>query len=167
MRFENEPDDSILAGEAEEEVPLRPSSHELHLLKLLFIHEELAEWLVAHLDVNWLAHPLVRQIVRARLSAFEHGTWHNLAAFLDDCESAFIRGLITEAVADDRALPNPQTQLADVTRKLRDQFIETQLATITQKISQPEQDDAAKMELLHELQRLKVLKRSPLSPLEK
>ncbi len=166
-REDDGPDDSILAGEAEDETPMRPSNHELHLLKLLFIHEELAPWLVAHLDVNWLAHPLVRQMVAARLAASENATWQNLAAFLDDCKSEFIRGLITEAVANDRALPNPQTQLADVTLKLRNQFIETQLAALTQKISQPELEDASKLELLHELQRIKVLKRTPLSPLEK
>ena len=166
-RDDDGPDDSILAGEAEDETPTRPSNHELHLLKLLFIHEELAPWLAAHLDVNWLAHPLVRQIVAVRLTAAEQGTWQNLAAFLDNCESEFMRGLITEAVADDRALPNPQTQLADVTLKLRNQFIETQLAALTQKISQPELDDAAKVELLHELQRVKVLKRSQLVPLER
>ena len=166
-REDDGPDDSILAGEAEDETPMRPSNHESHLLKLLFIHEELAPWLVAHLDVNWLAHPLVRQMVAARLAASENATWQNLAAFLDDCKSEFIRGLITEAVANDRALPNPQTQLADVTLKLRNQFIETQLAALTQKISQPELEDASKLELLHELQRIKVLKRTPLSPLEK
>jgi DNA primase len=166
-REEDGPDDSILAGEAEDETPTRPSNHELHLLKLIFIHEELAPWLAAHLDVNWLAHPLVRQVVAARLAAAEQGTWQSFAAFLDDYKSPFIRGLLTEAVADDRALPNPQTQLADVTLKLRNQYIETQLAALTQKISQPELDDAAKMELLHELQRVKVLKRAPLSPLER
>ena len=166
-REDDSPDDSILAGEAEDETPTRLSNDELRLLKLLFTHEDFAPWLAAHLDVNWLAHPIVRQIVAARLAAAEQGTWQNLAAFLDDCDSEFMRGLLTEAVADDRALPNPQTQLADVTLKLRNQFIEMQLAALTQKISQPELDDAAKVELLHELQRVKVLKRSPLSPLEK
>jgi DNA primase len=164
---ENQPDDSVLAGEAEDETPTRPSNNELHLLKLLFIHEELAPWLVAHLDMNWLAHPLVKQIVETRLAACEHASWQNLAAFLDGCESEFVRSLITEAVADEKPLPNPQVQLADVTLKLRNQFIETQHAALTQKISQPELDDAAKVELLHELQRVKSLKRSPLSPLEK
>jgi len=160
---EDGPDDSILAGEAEAEAPSRPSNLELHLLKLLFVHEELAPWLAAHLDVNWLAHPLIRQIVDARLAAHEHGTWHSLAEFLDGYESALARSLITEAVADERPMPNPQTQLADVTLKLRNQFFDQRLGELMQKISSPETSDAQKIEFLHEQQRLKQQKRLPLS----
>jgi DNA primase len=164
---EDGPDDSVLAGEAEEQAPVRPSNLELHLLKLLFVHEEHAPWLVAHLDVNWLTHPLVRQIVDARLAAAEHETWHSLAAFLDACELPEQRSLITEAVADERKMPNPEMQFADVTLKLRNQFIDQQIAALTGKISQPETADAQKIEFLHEQQRLKQQKRSPLAPLEK
>lgn len=157
------PDDSVLTGEAEAEAPSRPSNLELHLLKLLFVHEELVTWLAAHLDVNWLAHPIVRQIVQARLEMAEQGTWQNLAAFLDGCDAAFARNLITEAVADEKSLPNPPVQLADVTLKLRNQFLDQQIAALTQQISQPELGDAQKVELLHELQRLKQQKRAKLS----
>ncbi len=155
--------DSVLAGEAETETPTRPSNLELHLLKLLFVHEELAPWLAAHLDVNWLAHPLIRQIVDARLAAAEHGTWHNLAEFLDSYESALVRSLITEAVADERPMPNPQVQLADVTLKLRNQFLDQRLGELMHRISSPETSDAQKIEFLHEQQRLKQLKRAPLT----
>jgi DNA primase len=168
-RNEDEPDDSILAGEAEAEAeaPSRPSNHELHLLKILLLHDNLAEWTAAHLDVHWLAHPLMRQIVDARLAAAEHGAWHGLAEFLGEVESPLLRSLITEAVADERPLPNPEIQLADVTKKLRDQFFDQQIAALTQKISSPETADARKLEFLHEQQRLKQQKRSPLTPLEK
>jgi DNA primase len=167
VRNEDEPDESVLAGEAEEETPSRPSNHELHLLKILLLHDNLVEWTAAHLDVNWLAHPLVRQIVDARLAAFEHGAWHDLAEFLGGIESPLMRSLITEAVADERQMPNPEIQLADVTKKLRDQFLDQQIATLTQTISSPETADEQKMEFLHEQQRLKQQKRSPLAPLEK
>jgi len=166
-RNEDEPDESVLAGEAEEEAPSRPSNHELHLLKILLLHDNLVEWTAAHMDVQWLAHPLVRQIVAARLAAFEHGAWHDLANFLGGIESPLMRRLITEAVAEERQLPNPEIQLADVTKKLRDQFLEQQIATLTQTISSPETDDEQKMEFLHEQQRLKQQKRLPLTPLEK
>lgn len=162
---EDGPDDSVLAGEAEAEAPSRPSNLELHLLKLLFVHEELASWLIAHLDVNWLVHPVMRQIVQARLEMAEQGTWQNLAAFLDASDSAFARNLITEAVADEKTLPNPQVQLADVTLKLRNQFFDQQIAALTQKISSPEIADTQKLEFLQGQQSLKQLKRAPLSPL--
>jgi DNA primase len=161
------PDVSVPAGAAEAGMPGRPSTLELHLLKLLFIHEELVPWLAAHLDVNWLAHPLVRQIVDARLAAHEHGTWHSLAEFLNDYESALSRSLVTEAVAEDRKIPNPETQLADVTLKLRNQFLDQRLGELMHKIGQPESSDAWKIEFLHEQQNLKQLKRSSLPPLKR
>ena len=158
----SDPDDSILAGEAEPETASRPSPFELHLLKLVFIHEELLPWLAEHLDVNWLAHPLVRQIVDARLATQEHGTWHSLAEFLDGCELPGQRGLITEAVADERPMPNAETQLADVTLKLRNQFLDRRLGELMPKLNQPEISDAQKLEFLHEQQRLKQQKRTKL-----
>ena len=163
----DEPDDAILAGEAEAETPSRPSNLELHLLKILLLHEELVGWTALHLDANWIGHPLIRQTVDARLIACEEGTWHSLAEFLDGCESALQRSFITEAVADERKMPNPETQLVDVTLKLRNQFFDQQVAVLTQKIGSPETGDVQKMEFLHEQQRLKQLKRSPLAPLEK
>jgi DNA primase len=156
------PDDAVLAGETENEPLIRPSPLELHLLKLVFLHEELVPWLAAHLDLNWLPHSLVRQIVDARLAAHEHGTWHQLAEFLDGCESAAQRGLITEAVAEERQMPNPQVQLADVTLKLRNQFLDQRITALTLKISSPETADAEKIELLREQQQVKQQKRAGL-----
>ena len=144
-----------------------PSPIELHLLKLLLQHDELIATAALNLDVNWILHPHVRQIVDLRFAAQEHETWHNLAEFLDSCESPEQRNLITEAVAEDRKIPNPETQLADVTLKLRNQFLERQIAALTQKISQPQIADDEKVALLREQMQLKELKRAPLSPLKK
>ena len=142
----------------------RPSLTEFHLLKLLLLHDDLARWAALHLDANWISHPQVRQLVDLRLAAQEHETWHNVAAFLDSCESAEQRSLITEAVAEDRKIPNPETQLADVALKLRNQFLDRQIGALTQKISLPDTADSEKIHLLHEQQRLKQQKRSPLAP---
>jgi DNA primase len=166
VRADDEPPADFVP-EVEGEAPSRPSNNELHLLKILFLHEELAPWLAEHLDANWISHPLVRHLVQARLAAAEQGTWQNLAAFLDATDSAFARSLVTEAVADEKPMPNPQVQIADVTKKLRDQFLDRHIAAITHKIASPEIDDSAKLEFLQEQQGLKQQKRSPLSPLEK
>jgi DNA primase len=162
---ENEPEDSITAGEVETETPARPTNNELHLLKILLLHDDLAGWAALHFDVHWLAHPLVRQIVDARFAALENGSWLGLTGFLDGMESPLLRSLITEAVADERPLPNPEKQLADVTKKLRDQFLDQQIAALTQKISSPDTVDSAKLEFLQEQQRLKQEKRGALAPL--
>ena len=144
-----------------------PSPIELHLLKLLLQHDELIATAALNLDVNWILHPHVRQIVDLRFAAQEHETWHNLAEFLDSCESPEQRNLITEAVAEDRKIPNPETQLADMTLKLRNQFLDRQIGALTQKISQPQIADDEKVAFLREQMQLKELKRAPLSPLKK
>jgi DNA primase len=149
----------------EVEAPARPSPHEFWLLKLLLLHDGLVPWAALHLDVNWLGHPLVRQIVEHRLAAQTNESWKNLAAFLDECESSDLRALVTEAATEDRKLPNPETQLADVAVKLRNQFLDRQIAALTQQASRPEIADADRNDLLRQQQKLREQKRAPLTEL--
>ncbi|HUA67449.1 MAG TPA: hypothetical protein VMA13_02780, partial [Candidatus Saccharimonadales bacterium] len=81
------------------------------------------------------------------------------------CETPEMRALITEAVAEDRKIPNPDQQLADVTLKLRNQFLDRQIAALTQKASQPQISDSEKIELLREQKKLRDRKGAPLTPL--
>jgi DNA primase len=147
--------------EPETEMP-RPSEREFWLLKLLLLHDDLVGWAALHLDVNWILHPLVRQIVTQRLAAQTNESWKNLAAFLDECESPEMRSLVTEAVAEDRKLPNPDRQLTDVITSLRNQFLDRQIAASIQRASQPEVSEADRMELLRQQQELRQQKRTPL-----
>jgi DNA primase len=156
-------DDSILNSEPE--ILSRPSNDEFHLLKLLLQHEELVAPTALHLDLNWIQNSLARQIISQRLAAQANETWQSLGAFLDECESPEARSLVTEAVAEDRKIPNPELQLSDLILKLRNQFLDRQIAALTQKISQPQTADAEKVELLREQQKLKEKKRTSLSPL--
>jgi hypothetical protein len=156
-------DEDVLESAAPAEQMARPSPTEFHLLKLLLLDDDLVRWAALHLDVNWILHAHVRQIVDLRLAAQEHETWHSLAEFLGACESAEQRSLITEAVAEDRKLPNPETQLADVALKLRNHFLDGQIAALNQKISQPETSDTERVVLLREQMKLKDQKRQPLA----
>ena len=140
----------------------RPSDKEFWLLKLLLLHDDLVGWAALHLDVNWILHSLVRQIVKQRLAAQTNVSWKNLAAFLDECESPEMLSLVTEAVAEDRKLPNPDRQLADVVTSLRNQFLDRQIAASLQRASQPETSEADRMELLRWQQELRQQKRTPL-----
>ena len=153
-------DEDLMADETE--TPNPPSPHEVHLLKLLLLQDDLVSWAALHLDVNWIAHPLVRQIVTQRLAAQTNETWKGPAAFLDECETPELRSLVTGAVAEDRKIPNPDQQLGDVGLKLRNQFLDRQIAVLMQKVSQPETSDAVKVELLREQQKLREQKRAPL-----
>ena len=148
---------------AESTAAPRPSPHEFHLLKLLLLHENLAAWAALHLDPNWISHPVARQIVAQRLAAQTSGTWKNLAAFLDACDSAEMRNLVTEAAAEDRKIPNPGQQLGDVALKLRNQFLDRQIAMLTQKASQPGMPGAEQNELLRQREILRGQKRAPLA----
>jgi DNA primase len=156
-----ENDDTALDPELETVV--RPPPHEFHLLKLLMLHEELAAPAALHLDPEWVQNPFVRQIISRRLAAQKEETWQSLAAFLDECESPVVRSLITEAAAEERKIPNPELQLSDLVLKLRNHFLDRQVATLTQKISQPEIADEEKISLMREQQRLREQKRTSLS----
>jgi len=147
--------------EPDSETP-RPSDKEFWLLKLLLLHDDLIPWAALHLDVNWILHPPVRQIIAQRLAAQSHETWQSLAAFLDECESPEMKGLITEAVAEDRKLPNPDRQLVDVATFLRNQFLDRQIAASVQRAVQPETTEPDRMDLLRQQQELRQQKRAPL-----
>jgi DNA primase len=162
-RFQDqEPDETL---NPEPETVERPSPLEFYLLKLILMHDELSGWTAAHLDLNWISHLATRQTIEQRLTAHEHATWQNLGAFLDGCASVEQRSLVTEAAAEERKIPNPEMQIADLVLKLRNQFLDRQLAASILHAAQPQTGDAEKMELLHVQQELRRLKREPLSPL--
>jgi hypothetical protein len=156
-----------VAEATEESDETKLPMQEFWLLKLLLLHENLVAWTALHLNTNWISHPVARQIVEQRLAAQKGETWKSLATFLDACGSAEMRNLVTEAAAEDRKIPNPEQQLADVALKLRNQFLDRQIAALTQKASQPELADEERVALLREQQELRRQKQSNLSPLLK
>ena len=143
----------------------RPSPHEFWLLKLLFLQEDLVRWAALHLQPDWLNHEAVREIVRHRFAAQSAETWTNLAAFLDECDSAEMQSLITEAVSEGRTIPNPEQQLADVTLRLRSQHLDRQIAALTHQAGQPGTSETQKHELLRQQQELRQAKRQPMTPI--
>lgn len=154
--------------ESEEETPsepTRPSAQEFWLLKLILLHEAGVEWVAAHLDPAWVQHALVQNILRQRLAAHANQTWRGLAAFLDEFESVEAQSLITEASSEEREIPEPARQLKDLVTRLRNQFIDRQLAALTHRGGLPETGDEERLELLRQQQQLRQLKRQPLFPL--
>ena len=151
------------AAEPFEETPApeRPSATEFWLLKLLLLSDDLAEWAVGHLDPAWIQHPAVKNIVTRRLAAHTNETWVSLAAFLDECDTPEIRSWITEATTEQRAIPNPAQQMADVTLRLRNLAIDRTLADLMQQAHQPEATDELRLDLLRQQQELRQRKRQP------
>lgn len=156
------------APEPEEEMPeeqveaVRPSAHEFWLLKLVFLHEELVEWCVGNFETAWIQHPAAQRILEKRVEAHRAEKWANMGAFLDECETPEMRSLVTEAATEGRPIPNPQQQLVDVATKLRNQFIDRQLAALIHRASQPEVNEAERIELLRRQQESRELKRKPI-----
>jgi len=143
---------------------MQPTAQEAWLLKLLFLQEETLAPASAQLDPVWIHHALVRGIVVRRLAAHRENTWGSLAAFLDECEIPEMQGLITQAIADERPLPNPVQQLLDVLGRLRQQWIDRQLPALIRQANQPETPEAERIELLRRHQELLRQKRQPLAP---
>ena len=146
----------------ESDARLRPSNHEYWLLKLLLAHDDLVAEAAAHLDAAWVQHPIARQIVSQRLAAHANGTWSSLAAFLEECPAPEMQSLMTEVTAESRPIPNPAQQLSDVILRLRNQFIDRQLAELMQRANHPECAEAERLDLLRQQQELRQLKRQPI-----
>jgi len=156
------------AAEPTEEIPQpeveieRPSTVEFWLLKLIFLNEDRVDWCAANLKSEWIQHALVRQIYVKRIEAQLAGAWNSLGSFLNGCESAETRNLVTEVAAEDRPLPKPEQQLLDVATRLRNQFIERQLAALMHRANQPELTDEQRVDLLKQQQEMRELKRKAL-----
>src|SRR5213596_204558 len=144
----------------------RPSTQEFWLLKLLLLDDELLPWAVAHLDLNWVQHGAVRRIISLRLGTQADGRHPGVTALLAEITDGAARGLITEAVAEQRAVPNRPQQLVDVAKRLRDQFLDRQLAVQKLRMLQPDLADAERGELLKQQKTLRDLKAQPLAPLD-
>lgn len=143
----------------------RASVWEDRLLKLLLLNDDTTGRIQSQLDLSWLQHPQVRQIITLRLDAQHQGTWQGVAAFLTNCETVEMRALITESTTQDRPIPDPDRQLTDVLLQLRNQFIDRQLTAIKQRVGQPDLAETEQVDLLRQQQELRQLKRQPLAPL--
>ncbi len=160
-----EPSDDVLEAAAPVEETPRPNSPELWLLKVMLLHDEMVEWTHAHLDLNWVQHPHVREIISLRFAAHANNDWQGVAAFLTQCESAQMRILITEITGTGRPIIDPVRELGGALLQVRNQFIDRQLAALRMRIDQPELDDAERIEISRQQQTLRHLKRQPLTPL--
>ncbi|MCC6235107.1 MAG: DNA primase [Verrucomicrobiales bacterium] len=159
------PRDEVFGDEEEEEASppeAPPSALEAWLLKLLFLEDDFAGWVALHLDPGWLRHSGVRDLVQRRLQAQQDGTWESPAALLGELEDSGLRSLASGAMADSRPIPNPEQQLNDVVLRLRNQWIEQEIAQLSVQVASPSLVEADRADMLRRLQELRALKRSPL-----
>ncbi len=154
--------DSIIEPSTEAEP--RPNPLEFWLLKLAFDEVVNFDWLIAHLDLDWVSHLTTRQLLARRLDAHAHQTWRGAAGFLSEIEAESARVLLSESLADARPAENPQQQLADVLLRLRNQFIDRRLMRFTQESARAGIAESELLPLLQQQQYLRRLKQQPLQP---
>ena len=150
----------------EDELPLpKPSPVEFWLLKLALFGETPVEWLESHLDLQWVGHHGVREILQQHFALIAENPDAGLPELLAALPSEPFRKLATEAVVDGRNIPNPDRQLKDIVLRLRNQFIEARLAEIQRDLSPGSTDEERWPELISERNALKDLITHPLEPL--
>ncbi|MBU6401875.1 MAG: DNA primase [Verrucomicrobia bacterium] len=150
------------AGEpgAADAAPRLPAA-EYWLIKLLLLDETLLDWAAAHLDLEWLQHPLAKQITSARLTAHRDRSWSGIAPFIGQMPEA-AASLISEAVSDPRPVPNRPRQLADVLKRLRDQFLDRQLGQLAQQLGNPQLASPERDRLQRQQMELLLRKKQPM-----
>ncbi len=142
----------------------RPSVQEFWLLKLLLLDDGLLGWAGNHLELDWVRHPAVRRILEARLAMGLPGAEGGVATLLGQMDDPAAQSLITEAVAERREVPNRSQQLVDVTQRLRDQFIDRELGTLTRRLSDPALSEEEHRACLRRQQELRQQKKRLLPP---
>jgi DNA primase len=128
--------DSETVEDAATEQPM-PSDREMWLLRFVLGSDDHIDWLAEHLELEWIQHPTVREVVGARLQAHADHSWQGLPAFLTSRESPFAQTLISEACATELKKVDFAHNLAEATRILRNSHIDRRLAALTARVSQP------------------------------
>jgi hypothetical protein len=62
-----------------------------------------------------------------------------------------------------RPIPNPTQEVAGVTLRLRNQFIDRQMAVLMHRINLPETPDSEREDAVRQKEQLRLLKRQPLT----
>jgi DNA primase len=142
----------------------RPGNQEFWLLRLLLQYDELLDWARANLHLDWLQHSGVRQILEKRLSPGHQGEPTQPTTILDSLGGQPAHALLTEALVEVRKIPQPETQLADLTLRLRNSTIDREIASLNQALGQPGLSDEETAQILQEIMSLRSARQTPLAP---
>lgn len=142
-------------------------------MRILLTHEELVPWIAERIDLRWIRHSAARQILEARLRAFQANAWTNVAAFLSELPSPQYQQLVTDAIT--RPMQDPEKTLKGdplhsdkrgVLERLRDEFIDVELNALKHRTNQPELTDEQRLGLLKQQEGLRLAKRTPMAEAE-
>ena len=149
-----------------EEMPMaKPNSVEFWLLKLALAGETPTDWLESRLDLQWVTHDGIREILNQNFALYSENNSAIFPDLLGVLPSEAHKKLATESVADSRKIPNPTQQLNDIVLRLRNQFIDSRLSEIQRELVSSASDESRWPELISERDELKKLMSHPLEPL--
>ena len=147
----------------------RLAQAESWLLRFLLETDDYVPWVSSYLELDWLVHPMVREIVAQRFAAEANDTWQGLAPWLTQLANPEWQNLITEILADShpglaeknlKGLPTRDSTI----KILRDKYIERQLAALNQRLDAPDLREEEQRLVLTQIDSLRRLKKLPLSP---
>ena len=143
------------------------SSKEYWLMKWVLTEEEEEplEWLFAHLDLQWVRHPVVKEVLLAALDAHAEHKKPVTTLILPQCKHPGAERFITEAVAEAHEFPNRERQCRDYVLLLRDKYIEQEIQHQKNQLASDQASEEKQLEITRILMDLRRLKVEPLSPL--
>ena len=143
------------------------SSKEYWLMKWVLTEEEEEplEWLFAHLDLQWVRHPVVKEVLLAALDAHAEHKKPATTLILPQCQHPGAERFITEAVAEAHEFPNRERQCRDYVLLLRDKYIEQEIQHQKNQLVSDQASEEKQLEITRVLMDLRRLKVEPLSPL--
>jgi hypothetical protein len=124
-----------------------PSDREMWLLRFVLGSDDHIEWLAEHLELDWIQHPTVREIIAARLRAQADHSWQGVPAFVTEQTDSFAQTLVTEAATAELGKVDLERNLCEATRMLRNAHIDRCLSALTARVSQPGLSDEQLVEI--------------------
>jgi DNA primase len=151
------PEENELAPAPEQAPPPKP---EFWLLRFILAGDEHVSWAAQNLDLNWLSHPGVREILRARFNDEQENNWRGIPALLERFEDPAVRGLLAQAVAEDFPKKNLDVQIMKAVEEMRNAYIERELAALNQRLVQPNLTQEEMVAIIQEKSRLWALNKT-------
>ncbi|HUR46745.1 MAG TPA: DNA primase [Candidatus Saccharimonadales bacterium] len=143
----------------------KASEREQWLMRYVLLGDDShVAWAQNHLDLGWIEHDGVRQIIRVCLEAHQEGNWHGIPSLLDRFEEETIRGMITQAVAEEMPREDLDRKLSETIRLLRNDWIEKQLGQLTRRVADPAITQEAFAEIERQKTTFRQQKAQPLQP---
>jgi DNA primase len=156
-------DDAVPEASANPLATTPPSDRELWLLRFLLCDDEHVGWAVAHLDLEWIQHPVVRRVVDGRFQAHTSGNWQGVPRLLDVLDEPAATVLITQTVAAGQPKGDLLKNLVEAVRRLRADFFDRQIAACRVRLSQPDLARDVAVEILRQQSEWRRLKQEPLA----